>query len=563
MKPIFHSSLELDRIWSQRFSPDPSHWTQEVYRDRNETLIANRFNFFQLGTLARENLDIANLSLHDFNLIPTQNIFHRYLDYLHETRKQLGLHFLHADTFLLFLLWKIQESGIEEDRALGILSGVSTQPLGPPILSILEGPYSERIKGSQTLEVYNPSMRSPFAQHPAELSSLLVHTDDLQSGLSLESLAPNYSSVYFFGALHANTKLLGSSSHQGIHVQSFFNAEDLLQSGLRTLHSGITRVIYFLSQNEPPERANHVFQALKDLGLNGEMLHMNWPPLFNPPMMRGFVDGVMKCRTTTQEFLHYYFYDIIGLLNSVRQFDSENPSWYGDLDPRIHQKVLRNSQLTPPTSEELNSSHQALLVSQYNFFKIGGIVEKVFNVTCPDFQPIERRDLCFSLMHYLEKLKHQVPAFHMEFADSSVLEILWLITNCEERFKGETHAKEDQWIYFLRLLGILSDHAFVGPHTVHIDVTSKCNTKCTFCGYHTPLISDRPWAEKGWDQLSVDYDLFTRMIDDLKKAHTTEDILLTGGGEPLMHPRILDMIDRKSTRLNSSHSQQSRMPSSA
>lgn len=543
MKPVLHSSPELNRVWSQRFSPDASHWTQKIYPDRNETLVAHRFNFFQLGTLARENFKSLDGNLHDFGLLPTKNIFHRYLDYLHEARKVLGANFLHADTFLLFLLWKLQESGISEERALAILSGIITRPFGPPILSVSEDPCSERIRSTRILEVYNASMNGPFSQHPIEQRELLIHTSDIHPGISFKTLVKNYSSIYLFGILDENLELSGLAGNQSIHVQSFFDAENLLQTGLRAIHHGIKKVIYFLSSDELPQRGAHVFQTLQDLGLQGPMLQLKWPPLFDPPMLSGFIDGMANCRPATQEFLHYYFYDIVGLINSVLQFDVENPSWYGDLEPRVHQKILRDSELLPPTPKEINSSHNALLVSQYNYFRIGSIVEQIYGINFPNFDMIHRRDLSLSFMHYLETLKHQVPAFHLEFADSSILEILWLISNCEERFKGETHNKEDQWIYFLRLAGILSDHAFVGPHTVHIDVTSKCNTKCTFCGYHTPLISDRPWAANGWDQLSVDYELFTRMIDDLKKAHTTEDILLTGGGEPLMHPRILDMIE--------------------
>ena len=544
MKPILHTCPERNHSWAQQFSPSSRHWTQRIYPEREEVLLAHRFNFFQLGTLARENFPNLDVPISDFSVVPTENIFHRYLDYLRETRTMLGARFMHADTFLIFLLWKIQSAGISQEQALGILSGISSQPFGPPLVEVREDTNPKKIKGRRVLEVYRPGMKTPLVEElDTTRRDLLIHTSDLDPDQPLRALVSHYSNIYLFGELPEQRELLVALREKGIHVHEFFTAEEVLQAGMEMKQRGLREVLYFLSEKEDPKRGSHVFEALRDLGISGRMLHTGWPPFFDPPLMAGFVEGASDCSASTQQFLHFYFFELIGLINSVKQFDVDHPQWFGDLDERIHQKILRNSEEVPPTPELLRSSHQALLISAYNFFRIGTIAEGIFGGKVENFDVLSRRDLGFALMEYLEGLKHQLPSFHMEFNDTSILEILWVITNCVERFEGETHAKEDQWIYFLRLLGILSDHAFVGPHTVHIDVTSKCNTKCTFCGYHTPLISDRPWAAKGWDQLSLDFELFTRMIDDLKKAHTTEDILLTGGGEPLMHPRILDMVE--------------------
>ncbi len=100
----------------------------------------------------------------------------------------------------------------------------------------------------------------------------------------------------------------------------------------------------------------------------------------------------------------------------------------------------------------------------------------------------------------------------------------------------------------LRLLGVLSDEVFIGPHTFHLDVANTCNTNCTFCGLHSPLLIEpkkpmhgRRFTE-GWKSGRRDWDEFTALVDDLHEIGCREDILFNGEGEPLTHPRADDMI---------------------
>ena len=55
----------------------------------------------------------------------------------------------------------------------------------------------------------------------------------------------------------------------------------------------------------------------------------------------------------------------------------------------------------------------------------------------------------------------------------------------------------------------------------------------------------------------------TAPIDDLRRQHTADTQFLTNSGQQKIQSRTVDFGDRKSTRLNSSHSRASRMPSSA
>ncbi|MCK6528511.1 radical SAM protein [Myxococcota bacterium] len=97
----------------------------------------------------------------------------------------------------------------------------------------------------------------------------------------------------------------------------------------------------------------------------------------------------------------------------------------------------------------------------------------------------------------------------------------------------------------LRLLGALTGAVFRGPHTFHLDVANACNVDCVYCWFHSPLAKGRPDAgafDRAWKREVVEWDVFTRLVDDLAGMGTCEDVLFSGKGEPLLHPRILDMI---------------------
>ncbi len=82
--------------------------------------------------------------------------------------------------------------------------------------------------------------------------------------------------------------------------------------------------------------------------------------------------------------------------------------------------------------------------------------------------------------------------------------------------------------------------AFNGPFYATIDITRRCNLKCIGCRYHTPegaIHSDRDFSVE-----DIDFNMYKGFCEELSKMGTREIIFL-GEGEPLLHPRIFDMID--------------------
>ena len=90
-----------------------------------------------------------------------------------------------------------------------------------------------------------------------------------------------------------------------------------------------------------------------------------------------------------------------------------------------------------------------------------------------------------------------------------------------------------------------------GRHITYlrVSVTDRCDFRCVYC-----MAEDMTFLPKA-EVLSLEE------LERLCSAFVRRGVkkLRMTGGEPLVRKNV----DRKSTRLNSSHSQQSRMPSSA
>ncbi len=77
-----------------------------------------------------------------------------------------------------------------------------------------------------------------------------------------------------------------------------------------------------------------------------------------------------------------------------------------------------------------------------------------------------------------------------------------------------------------------------GPAMVQIGLTKACNYHCLFCPFHNPQ-ADRSHREADLPRMS--YEMFARLLGELK-GMGTRAIDICGDGEPLTHPRALDMI---------------------
>jgi len=92
------------------------------------------------------------------------------------------------------------------------------------------------------------------------------------------------------------------------------------------------------------------------------------------------------------------------------------------------------------------------------------------------------------------------------------------------------------------LKGILDgSQAFVGPEIVQFDITNRCNNNCLCCWNNSPLLGVPPEARKREREYELPFDLIKRAIDELKDMGT-KTLFLAGGGEPFIHPQIMQIL---------------------
>ncbi|MFA4933407.1 MAG: radical SAM protein [Candidatus Omnitrophota bacterium] len=91
--------------------------------------------------------------------------------------------------------------------------------------------------------------------------------------------------------------------------------------------------------------------------------------------------------------------------------------------------------------------------------------------------------------------------------------------------------------------GVLSSKsAFIGPEVLHIDLTNQCNFNCIACWCRSPLLTDK--AMPDWEKkLTLPLDIIKGVIDDLEQIGGLRQVKLVGGGEPFMHPNVLEIVE--------------------
>lgn len=94
---------------------------------------------------------------------------------------------------------------------------------------------------------------------------------------------------------------------------------------------------------------------------------------------------------------------------------------------------------------------------------------------------------------------------------------------------------------YLDAMGVLNGlYAYKGPSFVQIDLTNNCNNDCIGCWCNSPLLEEKKINPEVKKQ-TLPYKRVIRLIDELYKMGA-EYIYYAGGGEPCMHPQIMDIL---------------------
>lgn len=88
------------------------------------------------------------------------------------------------------------------------------------------------------------------------------------------------------------------------------------------------------------------------------------------------------------------------------------------------------------------------------------------------------------------------------------------------------------------LSGICCNRVFQGPYQVYVNLTDHCNLNCLMCPEYSPLVENKANpGKKGFLRKEIVSEL-SDSLESLKVPLVT----ITGGGEPFLHPNLMDFI---------------------
>jgi MoaA/NifB/PqqE/SkfB family radical SAM enzyme len=89
-----------------------------------------------------------------------------------------------------------------------------------------------------------------------------------------------------------------------------------------------------------------------------------------------------------------------------------------------------------------------------------------------------------------------------------------------------------------RLASVRDGRLDHGPETLQLNLTNRCNLRCIFCWNHSPLVPQLPPAWHAQRMSDAHLDGVIRALPALRPGR----VLLSGRGEPLLHPGVMDLL---------------------
>lgn len=90
------------------------------------------------------------------------------------------------------------------------------------------------------------------------------------------------------------------------------------------------------------------------------------------------------------------------------------------------------------------------------------------------------------------------------------------------------------------LEGLRQGRPTTGPLQVHLDITNACNAACVTCWDHSPLLDQG--RSNAWKRQRLDLGTFHDLMAQLDAFGSVGSIVLSGMGDPLVHPGVYEMI---------------------
>ncbi|NTV23987.1 MAG: radical SAM protein [Nanoarchaeota archaeon] len=219
-------------------------------------------------------------------------------------------------------------------------------------------------------------------------------------------------------------------------------------------------------------------------------------------------------------------------------FFSDDPAIDSRISCKDEENLERKSTLVRQRLSSGEKVNLVIALSRYNFFAAHKIAAMCLKLIGEDsdmswirLKTEPMSDLTDNFSNYIKEMKSHLPkAITVEMYDKELPAIL-------QKFEELSLSKATSDNDLLRLLGVISEHAFIGPRVMVIDPHHRCNTNCTHCWVHTPGVKH---SDEFLNRV-FPMDRFRSMIDDAAELKV-ETIILQGDGEPLLHPNSLEML---------------------
>ena len=90
------------------------------------------------------------------------------------------------------------------------------------------------------------------------------------------------------------------------------------------------------------------------------------------------------------------------------------------------------------------------------------------------------------------------------------------------------------------LSGIGLNRVFQGPYEVYVNLTNHCNLNCLMCSVYSPLVGDKRGGDKSG---FLKREILDKLVDSFI-ALRVRLVTVTGGGEPFLHPHLMQFVGR-------------------
>lgn len=177
-----------------------------------------------------------------------------------------------------------------------------------------------------------------------------------------------------------------------------------------------------------------------------------------------------------------------------------------------------------------------IAVSRFNFFKLGnilkfyaGLFNRKVDLDNSEFNPFPVKIIFSNFIGYYKQIKSKAEAIGIRLVLKDKV-LPGLLKNFSRRTTAYNGRK------LLRFLGVICEHAFIGPKLIVIDLYHRCNTNCVHCWFHNPKTT----LPNEYLDMRLDFDLYKKLVDDAQQL-SVELIIFDGNGEPLLDQRFPKM----------------------